>query len=80
MFSMTHYKCEVRRWISDHPQASEEALTVFCEELIPPKDHPTFSWLVSQSVDWFHYQQSAARCEVAAKASPQTSHATTCKV
>ena len=63
MFSVSHYKRQVRQWMVAHPEKSEKDLVQYCEELIPTIDHPSYNWLVTLTVDWFGYhQKSSARC------------------
>ena len=57
MFDTNEFKRHVKRWIKEHPGASEEALSDYCEELIPAAQYVTHQWLVTQTLSWYRHTQ-----------------------
>lgn len=51
------FKRAVRRWMKQHPAATEEKLLQYCEELLPAHLYPSHSWVVEQTLMWWNYTQ-----------------------
>lgn len=55
MLDMNDFKRQVKNWMKENPKGSVEALTDFCEEVIPPPDFTRLQWLVEQTVGWYEH-------------------------
>ena len=55
MLDMNDFKRQVKDWMRDNPKGSIDALTDFCEEVIPPSDFTRMQWLVEQTVGWYEH-------------------------
>lgn len=55
MIDSNEFKKEVKVWMRSHPNASEQDLIDFCEEMIPPSQFSASKWLIDQTISWYRY-------------------------
>ncbi|MCB9229336.1 MAG: hypothetical protein H6618_06970 [Deltaproteobacteria bacterium] len=55
MLDRNEFKRKVKIWIKEHPDGTEQALTDYCDELIPAHLFSTNQWLIEQTLEWYRY-------------------------
>jgi hypothetical protein len=55
MFDTNSFKRQVKDWIRNHPEGTENDLQDFCEEKIPPAQYATLKWMVDHTLSWYRY-------------------------
>ncbi len=55
MIDNNEFKRKVKDWIKKNPAGSEQELTEYCEDLIPPADFSNQKWLIDQTIHWYRY-------------------------
>ena len=55
MLNVNNFKKEIRAWVRSNEDGTLEDFVDFCEDLIPPHQYSSYSWLLEQSSQWFQH-------------------------
>lgn len=57
MVSANTFKARVKAFLKTNPDATEDEMQDFCDELLPPTAYAANAWLIAETMGWFRFMR-----------------------